>query len=245
MVYGRELYRQLADKSGANARELFLDALALKKRGSRGHAIAFSILAMEESAKAYMYRLAAEGVIRIVKGKPNNVTTFRESDFLKHPFKHAIITNELADMLNYAPFYQVISDISKGRPRKAEIKAKMVRAINSHRRMTIELRSGGPASKEVKRLFDLLESLNQKKNDGLYVGHGDEQISEPNNTAKNDLSEVLDLAETVVAFFSQFAQGAIDPKEKKVLLDEMRKTARHVKRIERRIANSTPKANKM
>lgn len=241
MTSGRALYRQLAQASASNARNLLLDAIALKKRGSRGHSCSLAILAMEESAKALIYSMAAEGVLRIVKKNPNNVTTFREADLLEHPFKHALITGELADLLNYAPFYEVVGSIEEDKMRKEDIEAKLVRAIYAHKRQAMDLRSGGKTAKEVQRMFGLLESLNQKKNGGLYVGHTDGRLLVPNGITKTELNEVLELSETITMFFSQLVRRGIDPTRKMVLMEEMRKNARQIKRILSSTASSCGK----
>jgi len=54
-----------------------------------------AVLAIEESAKAFVYWVASEGVVRIVKKNPNYVTTHKESDLLDHEFKHLLITGDL------------------------------------------------------------------------------------------------------------------------------------------------------
>lgn len=231
MVSGRALYRQLADASDKNARELLRNAYDLKSWGSRGHACALAVLAMEESAKALIYHIAAEGVFRIVKKNPNNVTTFRELDLLKHEFKHALISNELAHWLNYAPFYDAINSISKNKLHRKEVEAMIVRAIHRHKRVQIELLSGGKAAKEARQVFNLLESLNRKKNDGLYVGHAGRRLLSPNNITRNELKDVLDLADTITSIFSQAIREGIDPTQKKVMIEELRKSAKQIRRI--------------
>src|SRR2546422_2525101 len=81
MVAGRALYQRIADASSANARQLVRDAERLASAGSRGHASSLAILSIEESAKAIVYYLAAQGVYRIVKKKPNYVTTYRKGTY--------------------------------------------------------------------------------------------------------------------------------------------------------------------
>src|SRR5438093_9141861 len=72
MASRRVLFRTLAEESLGNARRFFLDAKRLRRVGSRGHAIAFAVLSIEESSKALLYRGVAEGVLRIVRKNPNH-----------------------------------------------------------------------------------------------------------------------------------------------------------------------------
>lgn len=244
MVSGRALYRQLADASDKNARELLRNAYDLKSVGSRGHACALAVLAMEESAKALIYHIAAEGVVRIVKKNPNSVTTFRESDLLKHEFKHALISSELAHWINYAPFYDAINSITKDRLHRKEVEAMIVRAIHGHRRLQIELLSGGKAAMEAQQVFKLLESLNRRKNDGLYVGHAGRRLLAPNSITRKELKDVLDLADTIVSILSQVIRERLKPIQKSVLMEEMRKSAKQIKRIRSTIASGTSGSSK-
>jgi len=231
MVSGRALYRQLTDASDKNARELLRNAYDLKSWGSRGHACAIAVLAMEESAKALIYHMAAEGVFRIVKKNPNYVTTFREADLLRHEFKHALIAAELADWLNYAPFLGAINSIAKDRLRRKEVEALITRAIHAHRRQVIEFRSGGKVAKETQQMFNLLESLNRRKNDGLYVGHTGGRLLVPNSMTRKELKDILELADTITSVFSQVVRERLAPTQKSVLIDEMKKSAKQIRRI--------------
>src|SRR6266566_1201071 len=194
MPTGRSLYRRIADAARDNARQFLRDAERLASAGSRGHASSLAILSVEESAKAVVYYLAAQGVYRIVKRKPNYVTTFREQDLLNHRFKHAIVSNIFSEGLFYAPMLAQVSRLRKQEFTRDEVQQIMQKAVHAHRRLRIELASGGHATKSIKRLFELLESLDSHKNRGLYVDHQRASVSDPQEITRSQMREILDLA---------------------------------------------------
>lgn len=246
MVSGRALYRELAVEALSNARELLRDAKKLKSFGSRGHACSLAILAIEESAKALVYLIASQGMIRIVKKNPNNVTTFRESDLLKHEFKHALIAAELEDWLFYGPFYESMARVSNRRVLRSKAGTEILRAIHTHKRQRVEMVSGGKAAQEAKRLFEMLGRLNELKNQGLYVDHEGGHLLTPNRLDIKVLGHVIELAEAMIWIFSDAVKEGLDPTVRKVLVEEMRKSAKQVKRIEERRKKEVggPRANR-
>jgi AbiV family abortive infection protein len=234
MVSGRALYRQLADASDKNARELLRNAYDLKSWGSRGHACSLAVLAIEESAKAFVYYIASEGVVRIVRKNPNNLTTYKESDLLDHEFKHLLITGLLEDIINYGPFYEAIARIQKESLSRADVVRTIYRAIHAHQRQRLDFQSGGKRADEVKRIFQTLKTLNRMKNQGLYVGHKGNHVLAPNAVERKELKSVLDLADIVVEVVSISIKSGLDPAMKRAQVEELRKTARKFRRLRAR-----------
>jgi AbiV family abortive infection protein len=231
MPSGRHLYRLVSAAAAANARQLIRDARNLKSIGSRGHACSLAILSIEESAKALVYYTASEGVYRLVEKNPNYVTTYRKKDLLDHRFKHAIVSAFLADWMFYLPFYSILEGKRKDTFRRSEVEQLLQKAIHSHRRHRIELSSGGKATQELNKMFSLLESLNDKKNRGLYVDHTDCAVLRPNGLSAKETQHVLSIAEMVTQMVSEIVRVSIAPEQKRILVDEARRLAQQLKRL--------------
>jgi hypothetical protein len=48
---------------------------------------------------------------------------------------------------------------------------------------------------------------------------------------RNELKDFLDLADTITSIFSQAIREGIDPTQKKVVIEELRKSAKQIRRI--------------
>src|SRR5437867_5933579 len=122
MASKRDLYQTLAQESVANARWFLADAKRLRRVGSRGHGAAFGVLSIEESSKALIYRMVAEGVLRIVRRNPNHITTFTENELLNHQFKQQVLANAFGEYLRYGPFYEAAESLRKPKFSKTEVR---------------------------------------------------------------------------------------------------------------------------
>jgi AbiV family abortive infection protein len=168
---GRRVYRVLAEAAVENARSLMRDSRALQRRGSRGHAVSLNVLAIEEGSKALVYKLAAEGVFRIVRRNPNNISTYRERDLHDHPFKHGIATRFLIAAVSFAPFHQALGATRKKVFTRVEVEAILRRAHSIQAIHIAELQRGGQMARKIVRYSQTFGRLNTLKNSGLYVGH--------------------------------------------------------------------------
>lgn len=228
----REEYSVIAGASLTNARRLLRDSKKLRSTGSRGHACSSAILALEEGAKALVYFSASQGILRIVRKNPNYVTTFTESDLMKHEFKHAIVASEFEDWIGYGPFYAAMQNIRKGKLDKNEVVGIIHKAIHAHKRLRIDLMTKSSRyAKDVARMHEALKDLGILKNKGLYVDHRKGKMSIPMDIDKRKLDDLIDLAEVVLTVLGVSLRGRVDAYQKKVLMEEMRKSAAQVRRI--------------
>ena len=225
MAQGRPLYRKLALAALANSKELLRDANRLARAGSRGHASALAILSIEESAKGLVYNLAAQVILRVVKRNPNGITTFREADMLDHRVKHAFVSGLLADALFYGPFYEAASRLKKLTFSREEVRSLIEGALIRHRRLRFEIQRGARTSRDLGKLFNLLEGLNVRKNRGLYVDHRRELVLIPDDIPRKDLVEILELSTAICEIVAKALEETIPPHRRAVLLEENRKFA--------------------
>jgi len=240
MVEGRALYQRVAEASASNARQFLRDAERLASTGSRGHASSLAILSIEESAKAIVFYLAAQGVFRIVKKKPNYVTTYRKEDLLDHRYKHALVSNLLSEAIFYAPFYAGLARIRRTTFSRDEVHEIIQRGVHAHKRARIEF-SAGRSAKEIKKLFQLFETLSSRKNRGLYVDDTDGNLLQPNDVSRNELREVIELGWSVADMVSESIGNALPPAQRKLLQNSGRELAADIRKIKKRPAES-PKA---
>ena len=236
MASKRNLYQTLAKESVANARWFLADAKRLRRVGSRGHGAAFAVLSIEESSKALIYRLVALGVLRIVRKKPNHITTFTESELLNHQFKQQVLANAIGEYFRYGPFYEVAESLRKPKFSRIEVRELFLRAVHAHRIMQVDLRSGGRATQELERLGSLLDRLNDLKNRGLYVDHSSGRISTPKDTRTRDLGEVLDLAEGAIKIASEALHRSYSDREKQLQREANKAILSTIRRAQRRTA---------
>jgi len=235
----QNLYQTLARESVANARWFLADAKRLRRAGSRGHGAAFAVLSIEESSKALIYRLVALGVLRIVRKKPNHITTFTEGELLNHQFKQKVLADAIGEYLRYGPFYEVAESLRKPKFSKTEVRELFIRAVHAHRIMQVDLRSGGRATQEIERLGSLLDRLNELKNRGLYVDHSSGRILTPKDTRTGDLGEVLDLAEGASKIATEALGRSYSDHEKQLQREANKAILSTIRRAQRRTAKKT------
>ena len=224
-VRGRQLYGELAERSASNAREFLRDSARLRKGGSRGHSCALSILAIEEAAKGYLYKLAAEGVYRIVSRGPNNISTFSESQLFDHKFKHAVVARLLVGQVNYYPARRVLEGVRRKSFTRKQVELVVARVLHEQQLQSIRLRPGGKAAESLKKVFEALEGMNSLKNDSLYVGRRNNRPRSPNDLSRGELAEVQGLAAAIVHSVSEIVRGPIEPSLRGLLVEGVREIA--------------------
>ncbi|OLD91821.1 hypothetical protein AUG86_00145 [Euryarchaeota archaeon 13_1_20CM_4_64_14] len=237
MVAGRALYQRIADASSANARQLVRDAERLASAGSRGHASSLAILSIEESAKAIVYYLAAQGVYRIVKKKPNYVTTYRKEDLLDHRYKHALVSNLLDEAIFYAPFYASLARLRRKTFSRQQVHDIIQEGIHQHKRARIEF-TVGPSSKKIKKMFQLFETLNARKNRGLYVDDLAGKVLKPDEVSREELRDVIDLAWSVADLVTDAIGETLPPTQRKLMQEAGRNLAADIRKIKRKQAKT-------
>ena len=225
----RKIYRKVAEAALQNAKELSRDAEHLRRVGHRGHACSLAVLSIEEAAKSFLYSLAAHGFSRVVHKRTNQALSFYEKDVLDHKTKHRVFAGLLVERLSYGPFYDAIGGIRKGKLNRSEIEYLITTAIFEHRRLQFELRSGGQAFEQVKRLLQLLESLNDMKNRGLYVSRERYSVLQPNDMTRDQLSEVMAFAEEAIALSEAVLKQTISPRRLRLYRDLIRSHSKMVK----------------
>jgi AbiV family abortive infection protein len=228
-VRGRPLYLRLAGAALQNAIDHFNDARALRKRGSRGHALSLSVLSIEEAAKAYLYKLAGEGVFRIVSGRPNGISTFSERQLLDHKFKHAIVARIVVQGLLYTPVYRVLSKTRAKTFTRDTVESMLGDLLHEQEMLQIRMRPGGPAAEAFSRIFKTLERADAGKNLGLYVGHRGGKILLPNDRSKSELDEMLGLAHATIQAVDQIVASRFSQENKDRAFKSVREVARAVK----------------
>src|SRR5437016_2772700 len=166
MASKRDLYQTLAQESVANARWFLADAKRLRRVGSRGHGAAFGVLSIEESSRALIYRMVAEGVLRIVRKKPNHITTFTENELLNHQFKQQVLADAVGEYLRYGPFYEVAENLRKPKFSKTEVRELFLGAVRKNPVMEAEDNSGSTTTQEVQSLSSPLSRIYDLDNTG-------------------------------------------------------------------------------
>ena len=192
---GRKLYLAIASASFENALEFVRDAEALRRRGSRGHSYSLVVLGIEEAAKSYTYKLAGEGIFRIVSRKPNGVTSFSEDQLSEHKFKHQLIARLVIQGLASAPVAKVLAKTRKAHFSRAEVARMLADVLHQQQLLGFELRPERPAGKQFRRLFETLEKANGRKNSGFYVDTERGKVRRPNDCPKSTLREAFELAD--------------------------------------------------
>ena len=152
---GRTLYLKLAERSYDNAVQHFHDARALRRRGSRGHACSLAILSIEEAAKAFLWKLAGEGVYRIVTKKPNGISTYSKGQLFDHRFKHAIVARLVYQGILSQPVQRVMAKTRRKAFSRRQVELMLWDLLHEKGMQQIRLRQGGRAIDSMKHIFDL------------------------------------------------------------------------------------------
>jgi AbiV family abortive infection protein len=195
--------------------------------------MSLAVLSIEESSKAIIFNMAANGIIRIVKNNPNNVTTFRKDDLRNHRFKHNLVRGYLSDWLEYYPFRAALSGVKKKKLTKDEVEMIIQKAVYDHKHMKLSLHPESKAGHEIQKIFGLLEELDGKKNRGLYVDHAPNRVLDPNDTTKKDLADALGVADLFVIIASNELSREMDNKERSMHIEELRQLARESRALTR------------
>jgi AbiV family abortive infection protein len=230
---GRLLYQELARAAVANAKGLLQDARSVHRRGSSGHACALGILAIEEAAKAIIYKQAAEGIVRFVRRKPNNLSTYSEKDLLNHKFKHGSVARLMVGAIEYYPFQQTLASTRKKSFTRAEAERLLHQAYMRQWLHRTELQRGGRATRDLKLMFQTLERLNTLKNGGLYVGRTGNVVNRPDSFVAPELKRVRELANIVVSAADQTVSTVFTPQRRRDLTGQLRTVAAQTRRLQR------------
>jgi len=237
---GRALHQATAEAALQNAKQLLRDSQVLRRRGSQGHACALSILGMEEAAKALVYKQAAEGLIRFVSRRPNNLSTYAERDLLDHKFKHGAISRLLVGAFEYRPFQATISETRKHTFTRAEVEAMFRRAHTRQWIQTTELQSGGTAARELRKIFETLHRLDRLKNAALYVGREGREIRRPDATARGDFDRVRELSTVVVRAAEEIVSRRFTADQRREFALQLHSLSAQARRLRRRSRRSRP-----
>jgi AbiV family abortive infection protein len=237
-VRGRKLYLRLAQASFENAVEHFNDAKSLRRRGSRGHACSLAILSIEEAAKAFLYKLAGEGVYRIVAKRPNSISTYSETQLFDHKFKHAIMARLLFSGLLYSPIRRVLAKTRRTSFSRKQVELMMADLLHEQEMLNIRLHAGGQGIDRVKQVFGILERSNEAKNAGLYVGHENGRPSTPNSLPKPELDKVIGLAGAVLDGVGDLIRSRMAPEVKRQAAASLREVATARKKASRKSTSS-------
>ncbi|MGA7846427.1 MAG: AbiV family abortive infection protein [Thermoplasmata archaeon] len=240
---GRRLYQAVAEASAENARLLIEDGRALRRRGSVGHACALAILGMEEAAKALVYKQAAEGVIRLVRRNPNNLSTYSEKDLLNHKFKHGAITRLLIGSVEFAPFLQTLAASRKKVFSREDVVVILRRAHTRQWLQKTELERGGQAAKELQKMLRTLARLDGLKNDALYVGRVPHDVRHPNGIPPKEVSDVWEIANSVVKAAEETVATPFSKDQRREFAEQLRILSTQSRRLKRLAAKKSPNSN--
>jgi len=169
-----------------NSRKLYLDSLSLCSRKSAGHAYSLLVLSIEESVKAIIYRLAADGLVRFSEKGKDDPTAVNEEDLLDHKIKHKILVGIIAASITYAPFVNAFEGYHKKRIAVTKARDIMTNAIVQHQVLMANLSDPkSAASRTVTKFFEFAENLNREKNLGFYVGRKESVVLMPNRISRS------------------------------------------------------------
>lgn len=231
---GRTLYLRLAERCYDNAVEHFHDARALRKKGSRGHACSLAILSIEESAKAFLYKLASEGVYRIVSKRPNGVSTYSETQLFDHKFKHTIVARLVYQGILSGPVQRVLAKTRSETFSRRQVELMLWDLLHEQEMQSIALKSNRRALRSVQHIFELLEKSNSQKNTGFYVGHNGGRPTKPNDLPKKTLDEFVELAGATLAGVGPLISERLRPEVQRQLTSSVREVAKAMKSGARR-----------
>jgi AbiV family abortive infection protein len=237
---GRRLYQAVAEASVENARLLINDGKALRRRGSVGHACALAILGMEEAAKALIYKQAAEGVIRLVRRDPNNLSTYSEKDLLNHKFKHGAITRLLIGSVEFAPFLQTLAESRKKVFSRDDVAVILRRAHTRQWLQRTELDRGGKAAIELQRMLKTLARLDSLKNDSLYVGRVPNDVRHPSGIPPKEVSNVWEIANSVVKAAEETVAKPFSKDQRREFAEQLRILSAQSRRLKRLAVTNKP-----
>ena len=205
-----------------NSRALLRSAERLARSRSYGHATALAVLAIEEAGKGFLYHLAANRVIRFVKGKGNKVTALNERDLTFHDVKQSFVIGAIGQSLRYAPLYELARRAPTFKSRDQVLRY-MERAIIAQTQWEMELsRPNSRLSKEVRKAFAILEELSSRKNRGLYVEPRGQAVQSPRHVSRREYEEVLRLAKEVIQGLATFSKRPISDEEREMLVEHRR-----------------------
>ena len=226
-------YLEMAIACNSNARKLYYDSIALKKRRSIGHAHALQILAIEESVKAIIYRMAADGVVSLSNDSRKKIGVLREEDLMKHKVKHEILANIILSAVLYSPFSQAFDDVKEESIRVDQAKAIMTKAIAMHQRLVTDLQDPKSLlSKDLTRFIQFLSALNDEKNRSFYVDKKNFLIVTPNQIKSSKYHYWRKFLEDLLETTNELVKSGINPDQAKFLKESRIAISRRIKSME-------------
>lgn len=221
------------DEAVRNAQHLLRSAEKLGRSRHYGFASALAVLAIEETAKALVYHLAANRLFRVVKGKGNGITTFNERDLNVHEFKQTFIASILNSAIRFAPLFTAAQNPPRIASRE-ELRRFLKAAILAQIRHEFELaRPNSQLQAGVRNLFRLLGELNTRKNRGLYVDANGSQLSLPRHTSSKSFEEVRSIARDLINEIDSVMQAGYSQEDLALLSEHRRWVAERVRRSKR------------
>jgi len=222
-----------------NSRKLYLDSLMLRRRKSTGHAYSLLVLSVEESVKSIIYRMASEGLVRLSDGKTNDPTAVNEQDLLHHRPKHNILAAIITASIMYAPFSTAFEGIREKKIDVMKAKQIMSAAIAAHQVLMVDLADpSSMVSKRVAKFFTFLESLNDEKNLGFYVGREGSSILLPNRITKAKYEYWRDFQNDFLVTTKFILESGIDPQVLEIFRQSRRSVTKRLRKV--KAQSSTP-----
>jgi len=232
MTRRKRLYLDMSEACYENSRKLFLDSNALRRRKSIGHAYSLVVLSIEESVKSILYRLAADGLIKFSEGKSTDPTAINEQDLLYHKPKHKILADIITASIMYAPFSTAFEGIREKKIDVMKAKQIMAAAIAAHQVLMVDLADpSSMVSKQVTKFFTFLESLNDEKNLGFYVGKQNSSILLPNRVSKSKYEYWRDFQNDFLVTTKFILESGIDPQVLGIFRESRRSVTRRLRKV--------------
>ncbi|MFZ1023305.1 MAG: AbiV family abortive infection protein [Thermoplasmata archaeon] len=230
---GRRLYQEIARTAADNAAAFLQDAKSAFRRRNIGHSCSLGILAIEESAKAIIYKQAADGIVRFVKRKPNNVSTYSERDLLDHKFKHGSVATLMMGAIEYYPFVVALKSTRRKQFTREHAETLLHDAFTRQLVQRAELSRGGKSTRDLMSLFQTIAKFNDLKNGGLYVGREGASVSRPNEFVKVDVKIVGELALLLVKTAEHTVSTTFSVHRRRVLAEHLRLVAAQTRRVKK------------
>jgi AbiV family abortive infection protein len=232
MASKKSVNMEMARACYENARKLYLDSIALRRRKSIGHAYSMLVLSIEESVKSILYKLAADGLVKFLVGKSPDPTAINEEDLLHHKPKHKMLADIIAASIVYAPFSTAFEGIREKRISVTKAKHIMTAAIAEHQVLMADLSDPrSRVSTQVTKFFVLLESLNEEKNLGFYVNKKGSSILLPNRVSRARYEYWRDFQRDFLVTTKSILESGIDPLSLKIFKESQRNVARRLRKV--------------
>ncbi len=222
----------IANEAFRNARHLLRSADRLAEARSYGHASSLVVLAVEEAAKGLAYHLAANQIIRFVRGKGNGITTLNERDLLVHNVKQGIVTGAILEVLQFLPLYQAAEKAPLFKT-KEDFRRYIQQVIFAQVEYWMEVRRPGSyLGKQIFKHLSLLDQLSLRKNRGLYVDVYGAKVLAPRHIPKRSYDEVRELAGDLVEGLATVSSAPVSEGDRALIVKHRRWIASRMKLVQ-------------